>query len=143
MTSKILTAVLLLLPGGAWAAPVPASPKASEGTVLPVMTSTQLHYGKLFIGVVSTDDGPYLDLKEVRREGLHTRLAIAVEKEPSQYKEVSLAGGQTVEVAGYRIKVESISPGDRGSAALRLWAPPEPAKPAKKWPFTWFNFGRD
>lgn len=141
--NNVLAAGLLLLQAGAWAAPAPAAPKASEGAVLSVMASTQLNFGKLSIGALAMEVGPYLDEKEVRQVGLHAKLAISVEKDPSQYKEADLAVGQTIEVAGYRIKVESIAPGNRGSAALRLWAPPEPPKPAKKWPFSWFNFGRE
>lgn len=143
MTNNALAAALLLLHAGAWAAPAPAAPKASDGLVMSVMTSTQLNFGRLSIGGLATDDGAYLDEKEVRQVGLHSRLAIAVEKDPSMYREIDLRVGQTVEVAGYRIKVESIAPGGRGSTVLRLWAPPEPVKPAKKWPFSWFNFGRN
>ncbi len=142
--SSILAAVLLALATAASAAPAPAAGKASDGLVLSVMSSTQLNFGKLGIGALATGIGPYLDEKEVRQEGLHARLSISVAKDPAAHQEVAVAVGQTIMVAGYRIKVEAINPGDRGSAVLRLWAPPpEPAKPAKKWPFTWFNFGRD
>ena len=56
-------------------------------------------------------------------------------------QEVSVVVGQTIVVAGYRIKVEQINPGDRGSAVLRLWAPPQAPKSSKKWPLN--LFGKD
>lgn len=145
--SSILATLLLALATAASAdpSPVPAAPadgKASDGIVRSVMTSTQLNFGKLSVGALATRIGPYLDEKEVRQEGLHARLAVSVENAPDGFRELSVVVGQTITVAGYRIKVEAISPGSRGSASLRLWAPPpEPAKPAKKWPFSWFNFG--
>jgi len=134
--SKLLAA-LLLLQSVAWA--------ASEGTVLSVSQSTMLHFGKLGIGALSTGVGPYLDEKEVRKHGLHAALSLSVEKNPSAHRQVSLAVGDTAEIAGYRIKIEHINTGsrtdedgegggNRGSAVLRLWAPPaEPAKPRRKW----------
>lgn len=145
MTSKILTAALLLLPSGAWAAPAPDAPKPSDGIVRSVSQSTHITFGKLGIGAMSTGVGPYLDEKEVRRHGLNAGLSLTVERDPSSHRQVSLAVGDTVEIAGYRIKVEHINPGSeggeegegsgkRGSAVLRLWAPPaEPAKPRRKW----------
>ncbi len=136
-----LAALLLALAAAASAAP--SAGKAAEGTVLSVMASTQLHFGKLAIGALSTEFGSFLDEKRVRREGLYAHLEIAVKGDESQFQQVKAREGQTLEVAGYRIFVEKIAPGARGSAVLRLWAPPEPVKPAKRWPFTWFNFGRD
>ncbi|MDO8757617.1 MAG: hypothetical protein Q7J64_06375, partial [Elusimicrobiota bacterium] len=137
--SGFLAAILALATASSAA---PADGKASDGLVLSVMTSTQLNFGKLSIGALATRVSPYLDEKEVRQEGLHARLAISVEKDPDADREVAVVVGQTITVAGYRIKVEHINPGNRGSAVLRLWAPPpEPPKPAKKWPFSWFNFG--
>lgn len=137
-------ALLLVLASFASAAPsAPPVAKASEGTVLSVMASTQLHFGKLGIGALSTDHGTYLDEKRVRKEGNYAQLEFTVQGELDKFRQEKVHEGQTLEVAGYRIKVEAIAPGARGSAVLRLWAPPEPVKPAKKWPFTWFNFGRD
>lgn len=144
MISKRLAA-LLLFSSGAWAAPAQDAPKHSDGVVLSVSQSTMLRFGKLGIGALSTGVGPYLDEKEVRRHGLNAALSLSVEKNPSAHRQVSLAVGDTAEIAGYRIKVEHINPGNgggeegegsgkRGSAVLRLWAPPaEPAKPRRKW----------
>lgn len=143
--NKILAAGLLLLQGSAWAAPAPADTKTSDGMVMPISQSTHFSFGKLGIGVLATEVGPYLDEKEVRHDGLHAALAISVEKAPDAYRQVYLAPGDSVEIAGYRIKVEHINTGSRrvedgegggvrGSAVLRLWAPPaEPAKPRRKW----------
>lgn len=140
---RTLAALLLALATAASAAPAsaPVAGKPSDGIVLSVTASTQLHFGKLGIGALATRVGPYLDEKEVRQEGLHARLAITVAKDPSAFSEVSVREGQTIMVAGYRIRVEAISPGDRGNAVLRLWAPPQAPKPAKRWPFN--LFGKD
>lgn len=145
--SSCLAAPLLAFATAASAAPAPVpaastAAKASDGVVRSVMASTYLSFGKLGIGALATEVGAYLDEKGVRQEGLHARLSISVAKDPAARQEVSVVVGQTITVAGYRIEVEHINPGDRGSAVLRLRAPsPEAARPAKKWPFSWFNFG--
>lgn len=139
--SSSLAALFLALATAAFAAPTPAPApgKASDGTVLSVMASTQLNFGKLGIGALATEIGPYLDAKEVRQVGLHAKLAITVAKDPAAFQEVDVVVGQTIMAAGYRIKVESIAPGDRGSAVLRLWAPPQAPKSAKKWGLNLFG----
>lgn len=140
-TLSLAVAALLALATVSFAAPAPAPApaKPADGVVLSVTASTQLNFGKLGIGALATQVGPYLDEKEVRQQGLHARLAISVAKDPDAFQEVSLVVGQSVVVAGYRIRVEAISPGDRGNAVLRLWAPPEAPKPAKRWPFSLFG----
>ena len=154
----ILAALLLALATAASAAPAPepaplpasavpgappAAPaaKESDGAVRSVMASTHITFGKLGIGALATDIGPYLDENEVRKDGLHARLSISIAKDPAAHQEVSLVVGQTIMTAGYRIKVEAISPGDRGSVSLRLWAPPQAPKLSKKWPLN--LFGKD
>lgn len=140
-----MAGLLLSLATASSAAPAPtptasAAGKESDGVVRSVMTSTHISFGKLGIGGLAAEVGAYLDEKEVRREGLHARLAISVAKDPAAYQQVAVVVGQTITVAGYRIKVEAITPGDRGSVSLRLWAPPpEAPKPAKRWPFSLFG----
>lgn len=142
--ARPLAALLFLLGTAAHAAPAVPDAKESDGAVRSVMASTHITFGKLGIGALATEIGPYLDEKEIRQHGLHASLSISVAQDPAAHQEVALVVGQTITVGGYRIKVEHINPGNRGSAVLRLWAPPpEPAKPTKKWPFSWFNFGKD
>lgn len=142
--SRPLVAFILLLQTCSWAAapqkaPAANPPDASEGIVLSIMATTQGNFGKLGIGVMDIDSGPYLDEKRVWRESLYAKLEITVEEDPSQFRQTKVREGQSLEVAGYRIFVEKINPGARGSIVLRLWSPPEPAKPAKRWPFSWFG----
>lgn len=139
-----VAAALLFLQAGSWAsapekAPSPASTSATEGFILSIMSTTQGNFGKLGIGAGYMGGGPYLDEQNVRRNGLHASLSIAVEGEPSLFQQPDVHEGQTLEAAGYRIFVEKIDPGTRGAIVLRLWAPP---KPAKHWPFNWFGRSR-
>ena len=131
-----LAAALLFIQAGSWAG-------APDGFVLSILSTTQGNFGRLGIGAGYMGGGPYLDEKDVRRVGLHASLAITVQGEPSQFQQPDVREGQTLAVAGYRIFVEKISPGAKGTVVLRLWAPAKPdmpAKPAKRWPFSWFDF---
>ncbi|MHB8347346.1 MAG: hypothetical protein ACYDHM_09200 [Acidiferrobacterales bacterium] len=88
-----------------------------------IMSSTQGNFGKLSIGAGYLGGGPYLDEKNVRREGLHAGLSITIEGKPSRFQQPDVHEGQTLDVAGYRIFVEKINPGNRGTIVLRLWSP--------------------
>lgn len=115
---------------------------ASEGFVMSVMESTQLNLGEISIGAGGIYVGPYLDEKGVRRVGLRADLSISVAGAPSQFQQLKVREGQTLQAAGYRIFVEKLNPGARGSVVLRLWAAPKPpkaSKPAKRWPYSWFG----
>lgn len=98
------------------------------------MESAQLNFGKLGIGAGGIGSGPYLDEKEVRRMGLHASLSIAVNGDPSKFSQPDVHEGQTLEVAGYRIIVEKISPdNNRGTVVFRLWGPAKPPAAKKNW----------
>lgn len=100
------------------------------------MSGTQGVFGKLGIGAGYMGGGPYLDEKGVRRNGVYASLSITVDGDRSQFQQPDVHAGQTLEVAGYRIFVEEINPGDRGTIVLSVWAP---KKPVKHWPFSWFG----
>lgn len=133
-----MAAAFLFLQAGSWAAAPdkassPVSGNADGGSVLSIMETAQLNFGKLEIGAGYMGGGPYFDEKHARREGLHAKLEIAVEGQPSQFTHASVREGQTLEVAGYRIFVTKITPGEKGTILLRLWAAPPEPKPAKSW----------
>jgi len=130
-----LAAALLVLQAAAHAAAPAGAPaaggSAESGLVLSVMSTAQLNFDKLGIGAGYMGGGPYLDEKGARRDGLHASLSIAVQGEPKLFSQPDVREGQALEVAGYRILVEKINPGPRGTVVLRLWSPPK-APPARK-----------
>jgi hypothetical protein len=131
-----LAAALLFLQAALCAAAPEGSPAAANadaGALLSVMESAQLNFGKLDIGAAEVGSGPYLDEKGARRQGLHANLSIAVQGQPSQFSQPSVHEGEILEVAGYRISVEKINPGQRGTVVMRLWGPPKPSRVNKGW----------
>ena len=135
---RSLATVIVCLSVGAWAAAPEKSSaatpvSAADGFATSIMSGTQLNIGKLSIGAGYMGGGPYFDEKNVRREGLHASLDITIEDDPSKFQQPDVHEGQIVEVAGYRILVEKIIPGNRGNLVLRLWVPPKPADPHKNW----------
>lgn len=120
-------AAVVLAEPWASAAALPASDAAPQGGFeLTIMQSTQGNFGKLGIGVGDTGGGgSYLDENGVRRDGLHASLSIAIEGEPSQFRQPEVYEGQTLKVDGYRILIERILPDatPRGCIVVRVWMP--------------------
>jgi hypothetical protein len=134
--TRCLVAGLLFFQVHAWAEPVKApatgSGKPDEGFIATIMSSTQGNFGKLGIGAGYMGGGPYLDEQNVRRQGLHASLTLSVDGEPSRFQQLDVHEGQRIEVAGFRILVEQINVGTRGTVVLRLWYPPSQSRPASK-----------
>lgn len=91
------------------------------------------------LGAGDMGAGPFLDEKGVRQDGLHADLSIAVNGKPSKHEEVDVREGQTVEFAGYRVLLEKVLLAGKGTIVFKVWSPPKPAKPARRWPFSWFG----
>lgn len=131
IAALVLFGALAAAPAAAATAAVPAG-----GTPLSVALATQGNFGKLSIGLRAVENGPYLDAKEVRREGLHAGLSITVAGDSSAFQQPSVIEGQVLEIAGYRLRVEKINPGAKGSVVFLVWDAP---KPARRWPFSLFG----
>lgn len=106
---------------GTWAA-APSADSTTGGFEMSVTEGTQLNYGPLGIGLGFVGVGTYLDEKNVKQYGLHASLSIAIEGQPSLFQQPDVREGQTLSVAGYRILVEKIIPGEKGVVVLRLWS---------------------
>ena len=121
--------VLVILQASSWAAiAVDASSagpaKTNEGFEFSIMEGTQGNFGKLGIGAGYISGGSYFDEEKVWREGVHADLSIAVDGQPSQFRQTEVHEGQRLEVAGYRIFIEKIVPdAGRGTIIVRIWAP--------------------
>ena len=118
-------AVAVALAGPAMASAQDAPPakvvQPDAGFAMSIREGTQGNFGKLGIGAGSMGAGSYLDDKGVLRSGLHAALSIAVEGEPSLFRQIDVSEGQTVEVAGYRIIIDKIVPQDeKGTVILRI-----------------------
>jgi len=117
--------VLTLSASGALAAapaPPPSAPKAAAGFEMSIQEGAQLTLGALSVGLAYTGSDPYLDAVGVRQEGLHARIAIAIEHKPSLYQDPDLREGESVTAGGYRILMERIFPGrPRGGVIVRVW----------------------
>jgi hypothetical protein len=98
--------------------------KVTDGFVMSIMSSTQLNLDKVGIGAGYMGGGPYVDANGIKREGLHASLSIAVYGKPADFQQPDVQEGQTLVVAGYRITVLKIIPGDRGTIVLRIYAAP-------------------
>ena len=112
---------------GAWAGdpPAAASTKADPGFEWSIEEGTQFNFGKLHIGAGYMGGGPYMDEKNVRRNGLHAGIQIAIDDDPSKFRQPDVHEGQILEVAGYKILIETIIPGERGTIVFRVWGPPK------------------
>jgi|SRR5579863_136560 len=129
----LLPAALLFILAGSFSvraldAPSIAPGKADAGFEWSITEGTQFNFGKLGIGAGYMGGGLYLDEKNVRRTGLHASLDIQVDGEPSLFQQPDVHEGQTLEVAGYRILIEKIIPGEKGVVVLRVWGPPDTDK---------------
>jgi|GEM_PF-2587035 len=115
--------------------------KPDEGTVISILSTTQANFGDFSIGAGYMGGGAYLDENDARREGLHASLTFTVHGDASQFSQPDVHEGEILEAGGYRIKIEKINPGERGSVVLRLWSKPKakPAKANKSWVQRWFN----
>lgn len=102
------------------AAPSSGSGDGANLNAFSVREGTQLNVGKLGIGVGYVGTGPYLDEKNVRRDGLHASLSIAVEGLPALFQQPDVHEGDTVAVAGYSISIVKLIPGPRGSVVMRV-----------------------
>lgn len=124
------------------AAPVPrsSSPESEDkGFSFSIQSGTQGIDGKLGIGVGYIGDGAYYDERGKRRDGLHASLSIAVEDAPALFSQPDVHEGQSLRIAGYRIRIDRILPASRGRGVvvLRVWSPPVKPKSKKK---GWLGF---
>lgn len=112
---------------GAWAGNPPAAPstKADPGFEWSIKEGTQFNLGKLHIGAGNMIKGPYIDEKNVRRYGLYANIQIVVDDDPPVFQQPDVHEGQTLVVAGYKILIEAIIPGERGTLVFRVWDPPK------------------
>jgi len=118
-------AMVICADGAGRAAPVYTSgsaPALNPGLEMPIQEGTQLNLGKLGVGLAYTGTDPYLDAADVRREGLHARIAVTVYGKRPLYDEPDVREGESVSLGGYRILIEKIFPGaPRGSVIVRVW----------------------
>lgn len=112
---------------GAWAGnpPAAAATKPDAGFEWSIEEGTQFNFGKLSIGAGYMGGGTYLDEKGLRRDGLHADIDITIEGDPSKFQQPDVHEGQILEVAGYRILIEKIIPGEKGTIVFRVWGPPK------------------
>ena len=126
---RVIGSLYLLLaiaaPALAGNPPVAASTKTDPGFEWSIEGGTQFNFGKLSIGAGYMGGGPYLDEKDVRRNGLHAGIDITIEGDPSKFQQPDVREGQILEVAGYKILIEKIIPGQKGTIILRVWGPPK------------------
>jgi len=109
----------------AWAGNPPATAKADDGFEWSIVEGTQFNFGDLSIGAGYMGSGPYLDEKDVRRNGLYASLSFADYGDDSPSRQSDVHEGQILTVAGYRILIEKIVPGQKGIVVLKVWAPPK------------------
>lgn len=104
------------------AAANPAGPaKPDAGFEWSIVEGTQFNFGDLSIGAGYMGSGPYLDEKNVRRNGLYASLSFAFYGDDSPSRQSDVHEGQILTVAGYRILIEKIIPGRKGTVVLRVW----------------------
>jgi hypothetical protein len=128
MRSLLATGLLSSLVGSAALAanpPAAALAKADPGFEWSIEEGTQFNFGELSIGAGYMGGGAYLDDKDVKRSGLHASIDITVEGKPELFQQPDVHEGQTLEVGGYKILIEKIIPGQRGTIVLRVWGPPK------------------
>lgn len=121
--AKYFAAALVLVPTSSWSDPSSILPSATTGPrdgEFSIQTGTQGNFGELHVGVGYTIIGPYIDENGVHRYGQYASLEIAIQGAPALFRQPDVHEGQTVEVGRYRILIERIIPGDRGTVVLRI-----------------------
>jgi len=122
-----LAALLLLLQAVVLGAAPASAPAKDVGFEWSIEEGAQFNFDKLSIGLGYTGGGPYLNVVGAMMDGLHARVEITVEGDPSKFRQADVCEGEILLAAGYRILIEKIIPGQKGILVLRVWGPPKSA----------------
>ena len=92
----------------------------SEAVDFDLRAHNQLTFDTLRIGMSGMDTEDYVDELGASQHGLRTGLWLYFRDEPDEDCAVRVHAGESLAVAGYRIEVLDIDPGQPGSVQLRL-----------------------